>query len=220
MDSDLMIYADGKSQLQTAGSLIVFGAEKLKKANIVAGLPILEQCYERLKNNLPYNQVAVAQTFMFDYLIDCVRILIFFEGYMKAELIVRNFCVHTLNKEPPFAHLTTLANQQKRRPISLDEIEAVEPFVVNQSQSSITHPAVKATTLGLNLLLGAGYRPYYQLDNVLVDDIRYFNAIRNRLHFDAGGEFELSERFLDRLKRVMAFVDATLARWIRKKEAQ
>ncbi len=216
MAIDLLIYADGKRQWQTAGSLVVFGAETIGRAKVLAGLHILEECNKLLQQNLPYNQNALAQEFIFDYLIDCVRILIFFEGYMKAELILKNFCVHNINKEGAYQHLTTLANQQKKRPIDLGEIQLVEPFIVDTQANTIEHGGIKETTLSINILLGPKYRLHYQLDDILIEDIKYFNNLRNKLHFNHTAEFQLSTAFIDRLKRVRTFLDITLERWLRK----
>jgi len=215
MAADLLIYADATRQTKAAGSLITFGIEQVKRAKIVNKLADLEYCNSLLQNKLPYNQMALLQEFIWDYLIDCVRIMVFFEGYMKAELIINNFCIHNLNKEGDFSQLSTLANQQRKRPITLDEIKAVIPFTTTRQPDTIEHGGIKETTLGVSTLLAPQYRKYYQFNDILADDIKYFNEFRNKLHYNSEAEFQLSTIFIDRIKRVDAFVNATSTRLIK-----
>lgn len=217
MATDLLIYADGKRQLHTAGSLIVFGAEQAKRAKLIQGLPFLKDCIIRMQNNGAYDRNRIVNEFIWEYVIDCVRMLMFFEGYMKAELIVRNFCVHLLNKDGKYIHMAGLVNQQKKRPIDLSEIEAVESFVIDKDNDLISHNGIKDTTLSINVLLGFEYCSYYQMDDILVNDIKFFNAVRNKLHFNASAEFQLSSAMVERVERVNNFIDLTLTRWIQKK---
>lgn len=215
MAADLLIYADPPRQTKAAGSLIIFGIEQLKRANIIAKLADLEFCNTLMQNNLPYNRTALLQNFIWDYLVDCVRILVFFEGYMKAELIIKGFCIHNLSKEGLYSPLSALVGQQRKRPVLLDDIAAVIPFTTSRNPDTIIHGGLKETTLAVSTLLMPQYRAHYLFDDILADDIRYFNAVRNKLHFNATAEFELSTMFIERIKRVNAFADATISKWIK-----
>lgn len=213
------MYADARRQLHTAGSLIVFGAEKFKRAKIISGLNTLKECNKALQQNLSYDKIGFAREFVFDYLIDCIRILIFFEGYMKAELIAQNFCVHNISHDGPLTHLKPLANQQKKRPVTLDEIQAIEPFIIDTTQEVITHAGLKETTLGINILLGSKYRSHYQFDDSITESIVYFNNIRNKLHFNHSADFQLSTHLIERIEQLNEFVDTTIKRWIKPRSA-
>jgi hypothetical protein len=218
MAADLLIYADPPRQLEAAGSLIIFGIEQLKRAKIIDKVADLEFCNTLMQNNLPYNRMALLENFMWDYLIDAVRILVFFEGYMKAELIIKGFCIHNLNKDGPYSALSALTSQQRKRPVLLDEIQTVIPFAFTKNPDTIAHGGLKETTLGVSTLLLPKYRAHYQFDDILADDIKYFNAVRNKLHLNASAEFELSPMLIARIKRIDAFVDATISRWIKPPE--
>ncbi|WP_157541065.1 hypothetical protein [Hymenobacter aerophilus] len=90
---------------------------------------------------------------------------------MKAELIVANFCIHNINRDGANDALKKLANKQSRAPVSLDDIQAAEPFVINAENSDITHKYLKNTTLGFGILNSLHYRKYYQFDNFVAEAI-------------------------------------------------
>lgn len=75
---------------------------------------------------IPYNSTLTKEImeFSFKYLIDFVRILIFFENYMKAELIVKGFTIHLIKKED--LNFKSLAKEQISKPITVKEIAAIK----------------------------------------------------------------------------------------------
>ena len=217
MKNNLWLYADKGSQTYAAGSLIVFGAENFKRAKIVADFHKLKLCNDAMQQGIEYDRIGLAHEFFWEYLIDCVKILIFFEGYMKAELIVQNFCVHSINTDGTYPHLKSLARQQRSRPITLDEIQALESFIVDKQTETITNGGLKETTIGLNTLLTPKYRAHYQFDSFITDALLHFNETRNQLHFNTTVEFQLSGLLIERIRQLNEFVDRTIARWIVKK---
>ncbi|MGI4862746.1 MAG: hypothetical protein ACRYFZ_02410 [Janthinobacterium lividum] len=213
MDNNLWLYADGKQQYHAAYSLIIFGAENLKRANLIKGLDKLETNSKLIQLGLEYNRMAFVQEFMWDYLIDCIRILMFFEGYMKAEIIKGDCCVHNINHDGACLSFKQLAKEQKSRPIKLKEIANIEPFVCDASKEIVTHNCIRATTLSVNILLSSQYRVFYQFDDAIAEDIKYFNEIRNGLHFNINTEIQLGPSLVERLKRINDFVDLTIEKW-------
>ena len=212
MDSNLWLYANGRQQYHAAYSLIVFGAENFKRANIIKGLPKPETNNKLMQLGLEYDRMGFVQEFICDYVIDCIRILMFFEGYMKAELIKEGFCVHNIDAGGAVSY-RNLAKEQRLRPITLGEINVIEPFVIDEHNEVITNKCVKVTTLGINILLSPQYRAYYQFDDFIVDAVRHFNNTRNNLRFNTETELQLSSLFVERLRRINHFVDATIEKW-------
>lgn len=213
MDNNLWLYANGEQQYRAAYSLIVFGAENLKRSNLIKGLDRLETNSRLIQLGLEYDRMAFAQEFMWDYLIDCIRILMFFEGYMKAELIKADCCVHNIHYNDTDTLFKALAREQRKRPIKLREIGDIEPFVTDISKEKITHKHVKITTLGVSTLLCPNYRALYHFDDEIVDDIKFFNQIRNGLHFNTETQIQLGPTLVERLKRINSFVDITIEKW-------
>lgn len=213
MQPNLWIYANNRQQYAAAAALVVFGAEVFYKAKLVHDLDLLNKIREELDRH-DLGQTAPPKDineFAFEYLIDCVRILVFFENYMKAELITKNFCIHTIKKDYPT--FTVIAKEQFKRPVDLKEIADLEPFVISEVEQKITHTAIKETTIGMNILLGSkAYRQHYQLSEKIITYIKEINLYRNKLHFHNDIEFSISEEFIDKIQALKNFVKDTMKR--------
>lgn len=214
MQPNLWLYVNNREQSASAASLVVFGAEVFYKAKLVQELDFLNKIrlqLDRHNSDQPPSPQQQINEFAFEYLVDCVRILVFFENYMKAELITMNFCVHTLKKEHP--KFIDLAKEQFKRPIDLKEIQNLEPFTVSETEQIITHPAIKETTIGINVLLGSkAYLHHYQFSEKIIACIKEINLYRNKLHFHNNIEFRLSEEFIDNIQTLVNFVKNTMKR--------
>jgi hypothetical protein len=65
-----------------------------------------------------------------------------------------------------------LAKEQFKRPIDLKEIQDLEPFIVSEAEQTITHSAIKETTIGMNVLLGSkAYLQHYQFSEKIINCI-------------------------------------------------
>ena len=78
MSPNLWIYSDRTEQSKTAAELIIFGAEIFKNSKMIKDL---DKIKDKAKLNHPID--LNIQEFGFEYLIDCIRFLIFFENYMN-----------------------------------------------------------------------------------------------------------------------------------------
>jgi hypothetical protein len=209
MQPNFWIYRSKAEQNKIAGSLVAFGAEVAAKANVFQGIHALRECNKLLQQNKQYNTAAVAQHFGLDYLMDSVRILIFFENYMKAELIVRNFCVHNIDKSNVVrTDLIALAKQQDKRPVTLSEVREVEKFVVNDEKEIINNAGLRETTIGMNVLLKPSYLEHYAFDDEILRTVKGLNLLRNKLHFHSHAEFALSSQFIEDIERLHFFIHA------------
>ncbi len=214
MKPNLWLYSTQKEMSSTSASLIIFGAGVFKRAKVVKEFDRLNQLYFERKNGDPKIGDPILEEFIFEYLIDCVRITIFFENYMKAELILNGFCIHQIKKDLPM--FETLAKDQRKRPIKVKELHDIEAFQVDDKAKTILHNGVKETTLGMSDLIGsAEYTKHYRFDKTTLDYLRELNQKRNNLHFHESVEFELSNRFLDKIKNLNAFVDLVMGTMVK-----
>jgi hypothetical protein len=210
MKPNFWLYRNKEEQNQVAGSLVAFGAEVATRANVIRCLDILREWNQALQANESYDKQAIAIELSLDYLMDSVRILIFFENYMKAELIVRNFCVHQINKSNQSrADLIMLAKQQDKRPVELYEIRDLESFIVNDEEKIITNTGLKETTIGMNVLLQPAYLEHYAFDDEILRIVRELLVLRNKLHFHSSARFEMSTQFIDDIERINSFIYGT-----------
>jgi len=214
MIPNVWLYATWQEMNKASASLITFGAEIFQGAKLVRDTELLKAIRLELDkqdtNALPPPPKEIIE-FSFEYLIDCVRILIFFENYMKAELIVKGFIVHLINKED--LDFKNLAKQQFPRPIALKEIADIKAFEVNNADKIITHTALKNKTIAYSLLTSSNeYLKQYQLTPGIVSFLKGINAYRNQLHLHDNVQFSLSEDFIDNIEELKRFVSSTIAR--------
>jgi len=206
MKPNFWIYFDNQEQRKTAASLIAFGAEVFKRAKSIKEIDTLKSIKHDLDNKTTHPKDTNISEFIFEYLIDCIRFLIFFENYMKAELIVRNYCVHFIDKNYP--GFKDLAKNQYSRPISLKEINEIENFIIHRENKILNHPAIKDKTIGIKELIGSEqYYSNYEFGTSMLDIISKFNSFRNRLHFFESIEYQISKDFLSSLIAMNDFVD-------------
>jgi hypothetical protein len=213
MKPNLWLYSSWEEMNKAAASLITFGADVFQRAKLIRDMEFLKSIRLELdkENTTPPTLTKEIMEFSFEYLIDCVRILIFFENYMKAELIVKGFTVHLIKKED--LDFKSLAKEQFWKPIKVKEIAAIKDFEIDQAEKKITHTSLKNTTLGYNVLTGSiEYLKHYQLTDSMVSFLKKINAYRNKLHLHDNVEFSLSEEFIDNIEELKRFVSLTAGR--------
>ena len=130
MKPNLWMYATTEEMRSTAGSLLVFGSEVFFRAKVIHELEKLKAIKGRIDEkevtNPPLLPPDGIMEFSFEYLVDCIRILFFFESYMKAELISHGLIVHLINRQ--VQGFETLAKQQMERPVLVTEVMDIQSF--------------------------------------------------------------------------------------------
>jgi hypothetical protein len=209
LKTNLWIYADKSEQSKTAFQILIFGADIFKRAKSIRDYNKLKKIKKGLDSGLISPQETNIEDFILEYLIDCVRFMIFFENYMKAKLIEGDFCIHVIKGNQP--EFKTLANQQKSRPIRLREIHDIENFIIDRENRTIYHNALLDKTVGVKELLKYAKKGlYFNLESTIINLFKGINEYRNMLHFRDTIEFELSETFLTELEKLNQFVDKVI----------
>lgn len=206
MENYLNIYADPNTRFVAFKELIVFGFEVLKPSFLIQEIKGLKEEKKAMDQNLQLGLNSRLQRFIFEYLVDTVRIMIFYENYMKAELIKADFCVHKIDRNNPA--FKSLANQQTKRPVLLKEISAIIPFEVIHlnGENTITHPAILPSTIDLNvLLMKEKYSKWFRLDKDLINWLKKIRDERNKIHLINFFEFSLSDELILYLEKTIAF---------------
>lgn len=207
----LQIYADNPTQRRTGANLIAFGLEILYSAKCIRRINELKSILEKLNRQEIYPNNNRVIDFMQEYLIDCIRILIFFENYMKAELLVNDYCIHVINKnENGFENL---AKEQSKRPIKLEEINNIKKFLIEDRSDRINHVALQEKTIELSKLLGSTeYTSKYNFDKSILVIVKELNKYRNRLHLNYSIDYQLSRKTINDLEKIVQFADETSKR--------
>lgn len=209
---NLWLYSDIYEQFNTARNLVIFGANTLKDAVVLKNIDELESILTKLENGVDRSKVNI-QKFIFSYLVDTIKISLFFENYFKAELIMNDYCVHKIiNSIPEFSELK---KNQSSRPIKLEEIQNILPFSIDSENKIITHKALGNNTLTFsNLVLNSKFTFYYNLNHELLNFVKKINNQRNELHFLLGVSFYIDREFIENLKKIDIFVQNVVNKYM------
>lgn len=183
------------------GSLFVFGMERFKAAKIIEGLPHLEAAFRHYKSGIITLQ-TVAKTvtpFMWDWLIDEIRICLFFENFMKGELLYQGYVIHQFKdaSNDKSSRIGQLIKRQQKQPISTSELLAQEVQANELHRKTIT----------MELMLRPSYQELIRLPSDVLIIVKRMNENRNKLHFATDASGELGEALIRDLKILDAFVD-------------
>lgn len=202
------MYSTEEEMRKSAASLIVFGVKVFKQAKVINDLDLLKRLTNELDSGRALSNIPLLTEFGFEQLMDSIRIIIFFENYMKAELIAGGFCVHLINKD--IIEFKDLGREQFKRPVLTKEIHDVLPFEVDETAKTIFHNALKENTLGFKVLVGSNYAKYYQFDQGILDFIIDLNKKRNHLHFYKSINFEFSQALIRKIESIDSFVNKAM----------
>ncbi len=200
-------YGSLESMSVTASNMIVFGAENLKRASVIQHLDLLKQAVRDREagqiSAMDFNHII--HPFIFEKYTDLVKICLFFENYMKAQLIGNGFLIHKINK---VNGCESIASKQQKTPISTKELHDTLPFDIDKENNFIYHEALSNQTLPINLFLNK--EKYIELIQLPENIRRFLLALsekRNELHFISVLEFEMSLSYLNDLDLINHFVN-------------
>jgi len=201
-------YQDNAYLNYLAGSLFAFGMERFKGAKIIEGLPHLEATFRHFKEGiipLPTAGKAVAP-FIWDWLIDEIRICLFFENFMKGELLFQGYVIHQFkdSTNDKSCRIGQLIKRQQKQPIPTSAL------LDQKVQTGELH----RKTINMELMLRPSYQELIRLPNDVLLIVRRINENRNKLHFSSEAAGELGEALIRDLKLLDAFVDLQRTRLV------
>ena len=181
-------YGSLQSMSETASNMIAFGAENLKRASVIKHLDLLKQVIKdrelAMISKEDFNEII--HPFIFEKFTDLVKICLFFENYMKAQLIGNGFLIHKINKIKGCEAITL---KQQKEPISTRDLHDVLPFKVDTADY-IYHQALSNQTLTIGLLLTREeYQKVINLTEHFRKMVKELSEKRNELHFTSVLEF-------------------------------
>jgi len=173
-----------------AASLVVFGIERFKGAKIIEGLPHLEATFRHFKAGIITLQTAgeAVAPFMWDWLIDEIRICLFFENFMKGELLSRGYVIHQFKdcSNEKNSRIGQLIKWQQKQPISSSELLAQEVQANELHRKTIT----------MELMLRPSYQELIRIPSDVLVIVKRMNENRNKLHFASEAAGQLGEELI------------------------
>ena len=140
--------------------------------------------------------------FAFNRLIDCIKIHICFENFIKGVFLANGFIVHEIDKNI----FPELYKKQKKEPIMLNEILEISEWKENQIKG------ISKRTLGTNILTKKKYTDTIEVNKEIINTITPYLQYRNNLHYYSEIIFPLSKSSYEDLQKTVAFVNNHIIR--------
>jgi len=207
--NQLNIYSSPNSARSAASNLIIYGASIAKRSKILSEIDQLDYLLRTHgSKNISENDVKnIVMPYVFEALIDSIRIGVFFENYIKAKLLLNHCIVHNIDQSI-LVDVKLLLKDQKKRPLTIDEVHKTSNFEFDEVNKVITNKILKPTTLSYSLILNKpAYRKIHEMEEVLVTILNEFNQYRNRLHLHHELSYVLSSKMIKDVKVINEFID-------------
>lgn len=185
---------------QLGWSLISFGAHQFKGATIIMRLTEMEKAVgARHAGETSMEAFAkFLEPFMWEQLIDDIRICTFYENYMKAVLLFKGAIIHKFKPVgSDHGKFKALKRAQEKDPLG----------VVMITSKNITEAEISPHTITMDLMLSDSYQRVIGLEEEARRLITTINDRRNKLHFHNSLTIELSEEILRGYRALNAQVD-------------
>ena len=186
-------------------NLLTFGNEIFAKTYHVNNFKLLKEINE-IKQQSSYElMLSKLNPFIFENLIDSIKISICLENYMKAKLLLNGFIIHRISGDHRFK---TLKQNQAKRPIELAEIKKVCRWEKYKETEDFYLDALTHQTIQFNIILNKPkYQKYIGLPSNIKDIVSKINEHRNSLHFLTGLSATYGQQRIDELSDLMDFVN-------------
>lgn len=191
-----------------ARALVSFGYGILQGAYCIQNLTVLEEICRSL---IEVPDIHRLQPFIMEKLVDDIRIQTFFENASKAVLIEKGYCIHNIDRNN--VNLRALSKDQYKRPITLTELHAINPFT-RSSTNEVENSGLLQSTIGFgNILKSKTYIQAVELDDRCIELLTAINNNRNELHFYQRINFNLFEDAPDNIKHLLESAKRILSRY-------
>jgi hypothetical protein len=194
-----IIYAHPKNRLAIGIELLTFAMESYAGAFIIKEI----KTYQNYFSLQPEDQRKFATNVLLEYLWDAVKICTCFENYMKAALLVNNFVIHKIEGNP---NLKALRDEQKKRPITNDELLALDIGTTQEKEKVKWKWVIDKHTIQFTTMLKPAYVKVHMLPADLIKFIEQCNEIRNTLHLLDGHAFSISKKSIQQLSDLTDYV--------------
>ncbi len=191
------IYKDYEKRSACVVTLITCGKDIFYQAHIIKEFNEFKSLVPRLRYVEPYKiepaDLYKIAAFIMDDLIDCVRIITFFENYFKAILLKKGFIVHEFKEQE-------LLKKLKVAPLRIDDY----------LNNAIIEDILKTQTIGFSVLIEKkDYVSALDIDEEIIAILKEINSKRNELHLYKEQNSVFSYKRIKNLERLKDFVDKT-----------
>ncbi len=204
------IYYDPKNGLATAHNLIVFGLRQILQVKHMKDIEELKSILlkdGKLIEPPKFPDINRLGKFIFEGLIDSIRISICFENYMKALMLSNGYVIHVLSQKKDYKDLY---ENQKDEPILVNELLKSDEFELDQKKEYHTHPAITKYTIGFRTLIKDKYREIHKIPDEIINIVTNFYDRRNNIHLYFKETFQYGEKTIKELCDLYNFATGSM----------
>jgi hypothetical protein len=181
-DNYHQIYYHTNNMYATATNLIHFALGQIIRTTHLKDLDELKELIVKdgeTSREMNEEKIEKLKKFIFDGLIDSIRISICFENFIKAILLSNGYIVHIIdrNKDKDFH------NSQKETPIKINDYLKKYPFQIDPATGKHFIPNVTKNTLSFSIISGKGYQEIVKIPDSILDFVKQLYGKRNSIHF-------------------------------------
>jgi hypothetical protein len=202
-DNFHLTYYHPRNMMATASNLLHFGLGQILRTTHLKDLEELKGLIVEngeTTTKMDHDKIEKLKKFIFDGLIDSIRISICYENLIKAILLCNQYLVHVVDKNKD----KELHKLQKSTPIKIgDYIKKYPPSRDENSKIDII-PNLTKNTLSFSEITGSGYQDIVKIPNEILEIVKPLYKKRNQIHFYNKDSFEYSAEIIndfDKLKK-------------------
>jgi hypothetical protein len=148
------------------------------------------------------------EPFIYDNLMDKIRIITCFENFMKGILLLNNYIVHKLTDKNKI-----LKKVQKKRPININEIFTLNSFS-DFDKDKRNFWETNKQTINFSCMIIPEYQKIINLPKEILEIIVEINEERNNLHFINIEEIKFGKSTIEKYSKIIEFSNNTIKKSI------
>ena len=191
-------------------NMIVNGYGIFRSASVIKELDNIEKALEQVHVDPSRYFLGDAVTALDPPILDATKILLCFENFLKAELLLRGIVIHKIESNGVPSDVLSMSKDQKKRPITLVEYKKGEGISRKKNFLELKH--LRNGTLGIYTLINVDeYRKRFKLPRKLFDALERIRIKRNSLHFLTFESFVFNRGIIAEYKLINSYVNKRVA---------
>lgn len=114
--------------------------------------------------------------------IDYIRVIICFENYMKAILLLNGYIVHKIKNNNKDSKFHSISKKLLKEPVRISELIKIENYKIIPGTDDIELRGLELQTISFKTLMNEKYQEIIRLNHDVADIILNINKERNKLH--------------------------------------
>lgn len=204
------IYYRGTNINAICVNLLHFAFGQFNRATHIKKLDGLKSIFiedDKIVDSLSDEKKDKMTEFIFDGLIDSIRIIICYENFMKSILLSKKFLVHEIDKKVDDKY----HNIQKREPVNLDEYLEKHPWIKDNSLGYHVLPGITKRTIKFSSLLKKKYSDVMLIPDSIIEIVKNHYSKRNEIHFYMEERFNYSMKTISEWEELRDYTNKVIA---------